>query len=118
MKARRVLMQSLLYLIILSWCCTLTASEPHRLEAEQQHMGTTFRIVAYAVDEGVGHAAIKSAFARIRELDERLSDYRSDSEVMQLCSTAPHAAPVAVSHDLWRVLRQAEEISRVSDGAF
>jgi thiamine biosynthesis lipoprotein len=85
---------------------------------EEQHMGTTYRIVAYAIDEAVGKAAIARAFARIDELDARLSDYRSDSELMQLCSTAPHARQVDVSDDLWRVLRQSTAVSDASDGAF
>ena len=95
-----------------------SAAEPVRVEAAQPHMGTMFRIVAYATDQQVADAAIARAFERIAALDRCMSDYQSDSELMRLCHSAPHEQPVEVSEDLWRVLRQADEISRATGGAF
>src|SRR5262249_41794121 len=69
----------------------------------EPHMGTTFRIVLYAADEETARRAAKAAFARAAELDAILSDYRPNSELMQLCKKAG-GEPVPVSEDLFKVL--------------
>jgi thiamine biosynthesis lipoprotein len=46
-----------------------------------------------------------------------MSDYRPTSELMRLCAKAGGPA-VKVSRDLLKVLLKAQEISRLSDGAF
>jgi thiamine biosynthesis lipoprotein len=76
-------------------------------------MGTLVRITIYAPDA----SPIAAAFARIRELDQKLSDYKPDSELNQVCRTA-HDRPVRVSDDLWRVLIAAQKLSHQTDGAF
>jgi thiamine biosynthesis lipoprotein len=84
-------------------------------------MGTVFRIVLFAPDEGDARAAAEEAFARIRELDEKLSDYDRESELSRLCARAAESAPtpaVEVSADLIEVLNRAQEIARRSAGAF
>jgi thiamine biosynthesis lipoprotein len=88
-----------------------------RYEFTSVHMGTTFRIVLYAPDEKVAKTAADAAFKRIAELDGIMSDYKSTSELMQLCKKAG-GEPVPVSDDLFRVLTRALEISRLTDGAF
>jgi thiamine biosynthesis lipoprotein len=79
-------------------------------------MGTTFRIVLYAETKDAAEAAAKAAFARVAELDVMMSDYKKDSELMKLCATSN--TPVSVSADLFQVLQKAEEMSKLSDGAF
>ncbi|GIW91472.1 MAG: FAD:protein FMN transferase [Pirellulaceae bacterium] len=97
----------------------LSAQEAAQLfEASQSLMGTQVRILAYADDRERFDQATRAAFDRIAELDSILSDYRSDSEVMRLCATAPHNEPVAVSDDLFEVLRLSQQISEASGGAF
>jgi thiamine biosynthesis lipoprotein len=81
-------------------------------------MGTTARIVLYAAEEAEAEAALDAAFARIAELDAKLSDYQPESELMRLCASAPHATPMPVSDDLWNVLKMSVEWSRRTDGAF
>jgi len=93
-------------------------AEPVRVERSEPHMGTLFRIVVHADSERDAERAVAAAFARIADLDERLSDYRADSELMRLCDAAPHAEPVEVSRDLWEVLDQAGTVSVASEGAF
>ncbi|HEY3132723.1 MAG TPA: FAD:protein FMN transferase [Acidobacteriota bacterium] len=80
-------------------------------------MGTRFKIVLYARDAEQGAQASRAAFDRIAHLDEIMSDYRQDSELMRLCAEAG-GPPVKVSGDLFRVLGRSQEISRLSDGAF
>jgi thiamine biosynthesis lipoprotein len=88
-----------------------------RFEFSQPHMGTTFRVVLYAPDKQTAERAQRAAFARIADLDARLSDYRSDSELMRACRDAVRH-PVTLSDDVFRVLSTGQELSRRSDGAF
>jgi thiamine biosynthesis lipoprotein len=80
-------------------------------------MGTTVRIVLYARDEARARTISDRAFARIAELDARLSDYRDDSELMRLCAGAGGPA-VPVSDDLARVLDAAQRFAARTGGAF
>jgi thiamine biosynthesis lipoprotein len=88
-----------------------------RYEFEQPHMGTLVRIVLFAPGAAAADAAAAAAFARIAALDQVLSDYRESSELMRLCRQAG-GGPVAVSDDLFRVLRAGQQFARESDGAF
>jgi len=83
----------------------------------EPHMGTRFQIVLYAPEEATAKAAAKAAFARIAELDGIMSDYRASSELNQLCQKAG-GPPVKVSADLFAVLQKAQEVSKLSAGAF
>jgi FAD:protein FMN transferase len=97
----------------------LTGPEPHltRFTFREPHMGTTFKVVLYAADESTADRAAKAAFQRIATLDAIMSDYRPNSELMQLCQKAG-GEPVRVSEPLFYVLARAQEVSRLSDGAF
>jgi thiamine biosynthesis lipoprotein len=80
-------------------------------------MGTTFRIVLYAPGEAPAKLASDAAFARIAELDQKLSDYKEDSELMRLCKQAG-GPPVPVSTEVFAVLAESQQLSRRSTGAF
>ncbi len=88
-----------------------------RFSSAEVHMGTQFRIIVHAPDEAAAQTAMKAAFARIAELDGIMSDYRPASELMRLCQKAG-GEPIPVSDDLFTVLAKAQEVSRLSDGAF
>ena len=85
-----------------------------RFEAVEPAMGTLFRIVVYAESATHARTGFDAAFARARELDARLSDYRPDSELNQLCQ----ARRLQPSADLLAVLTIALDIARTSHGAF
>lgn len=76
-------------------------------------MGTVFRVVVYAEGEAAARKAIDGAFARCRELDGKLSDYKADSELNALGVEARAASP-----ELIGVLRTAREVAEATDGAF
>ena len=86
-------------------CVALVAADaaPPRYEYSEPHMGTTARVVLYAADRAQAERAARAAFARIAALDQALSDYRPDSELMRLCARAGQGA-VAIGADLFRVL--------------
>jgi FAD:protein FMN transferase len=92
----------------------LSAAALERFEAVEPHMGTLVSIRLYAPDAETAKHAFARAFQRIRELDDRLSDYRPDSEVNRL----PTGQPVDVSQDLFAVVDIATQIAKETDGAF
>jgi thiamine biosynthesis lipoprotein len=89
-----------------------------RYEQAQPHMGTQFGIALYAPDEETARKAFEAAFARIGELDDRMSDYDATSELSRLSQASPTAAPVKLSEDLGTVLAASQNLSRRSGGAF
>jgi FAD:protein FMN transferase len=90
--------------------CSLVQAE--RFEQVEPHMGTLVRITIYSKDA----SPLRAAFQRIAKLDEKLSDYKPESELNRLCRT--HNQAVEVSQDLFRVLEASERLSRLTDGAF
>lgn len=94
------------------------ASQLHRFQRMQPHMGTSFGIVLYAADERTANRAFEAAFARISDLDRICSDYDLDSELSRLSAQSPTQQPVPVSDDLYKVLRLSRELSDRTNGAF
>jgi thiamine biosynthesis lipoprotein len=80
-------------------------------------MGIDARLVVYAADQKSAEDACSAAFDRIAQLDSIMSDYRPNSELMQLCAKAGGPA-IEVSPDLFKVLQRAQQVSRQSQGAF
>ncbi len=109
--------------ILTVWTAVLAAgavrAEPplSRFTFHEVHMGTEFRILLYAPDQETAGKAAAAAFARIAFLDATMTDYRPTSELMRLCAKSG-GEPVKVSDELFFVLSEAEETSRISDGAF
>jgi len=96
------------------------ADTPKRFEFTSVHMGTEWKIVAYATDEKTADAATEAAFKRVAELDNVMSDYNPKSELMKLCASndAAPGKPIGVSDDLLKVLTLAQGVSEQTDGAF
>lgn len=107
----------ILSLIVLSGCATQPTLE--RYEFTRLQMGVQAQIVLYAPigEREAASGVAAAAFAEIARLEQIMSDYRPDSELMQLCSRAG-GGPVAVSDDLFEILTSAQEISQLSGGAF
>jgi len=80
-------------------------------------MGTVFEIAAYDSSPERASRAIDDAFAEVVRLDSVLSDYNPDSELSRLNRTA-HFQRQRVSPDLYRVIEQSVQYSRISDGEF
>jgi thiamine biosynthesis lipoprotein len=97
----------------------LRAANPQlkRFEYSLPRMGTMFRIEMYAADSVQASKAAEAAFARAEELEQIMSDYRPDSELMRLCREGA-AAPFPVSSDLYDVLAKSLWVSGLSHGLF
>ncbi len=109
--------------LLLYWLVTANAAHaqapgPMRFEFTQVEMGVQFRLVFYASSAEAANKAATATFDRIKELNDILSDYDSNSELMKLCTASSPGHPVEVGPDLWNVLKSSDEISRLSDGAF
>jgi thiamine biosynthesis lipoprotein len=55
-----------------------------RREYSAVHMGVPVRMILHAPSDVVAGNAARAAFARIAELDDKMSDYRPQSEVRLL----------------------------------
>ena len=80
-------------------------------------MGTEFTLVLYTDNPEHATRASRLAFDRIHAIDVALTDYDPTSELMRLVDQAG-GPPVAVSADLFEVLRRAKEMYDRSAGAF
>ncbi|MBV6458744.1 MAG: hypothetical protein HONBIEJF_01882 [Fimbriimonadaceae bacterium] len=88
-----------------------------RFTFTQVHMGMEARIVVYAPNQARAEDACEAAYKRIAEIDTIMSDYRQDSELMRFCDKAGGGRR-KISPDLFRVFARAQEISKLSGGAF
>jgi FAD:protein FMN transferase len=88
-----------------------------RFEYSLPRMGTMFRVEMYAASSSRASEAAEAAFARAEELEQIMSDYRPESELMRLARNGA-AAPFPLSDDLYNVLAKSLWTSGLSHGAF
>ena len=96
----------------------LAANPPlKRFEYSLPRMGTMFHIEMYSASSAQASKAAEAAFARAEELEQIMSDFRADSELMRL-SRQGATAPFPVSSDLYDVLAKSLWTSELSRGLF
>jgi thiamine biosynthesis lipoprotein len=106
-------------IITLVWMTQSTSAQSHeRFSFAEPHLGTIVEFTIYAPEETVANDAARSGFARVKQLDLIFSDYKPESEVMQLCRTAGSGRPTKVSPELFQCLKLSMAISEKSEGAF
>jgi len=93
------------------------AQESLRLEKSADAMGSTYSISVYGSDRVKMEAAIDAAFDEVKRLDDLLSNYKPDSEWSQVNRSAAQK-PVKLSSEMFQLLQQCVEYSRLSEGAF
>lgn len=94
-----------------------TPSSFQRFVYHKGAMGTVFTITLYAEDETLAKAAADAAFARVIQLNDIMTDYDRDSELMRFC-LSPYGKPVKLSEDLFRVISRSQWLAEQTDGAF
>lgn len=104
----------LLLLVLLS---TAANAAQQRFEYSEVAMGVRARIVLYASDEAIAQKAARAAYDRIAALEDVMSDYRPDSELMRLSAKSGGPA-VKVSPEMLFILQKSQALAKRSDGAF
>jgi FAD:protein FMN transferase len=110
---RRHARRLLLPLLILSSALPCRAAQPLE-RTEVNLLGTTCMVRIYA---GGTAAALDAAFARIKEIEKRMTITQEDSEVIRV-NKAAGLHPVAVTADVLRVVERGLYYSRQGNGAF
>lgn len=80
-------------------------------------MGTVFEIVAYGESAAQASAAVDQALQEVVRLDGVMSDYKTDSALSRL-NHSSHSRAERVPPDLYRVIGEALQYSRLSGGKF
>ncbi|HEX3719936.1 MAG TPA: FAD:protein FMN transferase [Verrucomicrobiae bacterium] len=106
--------------LLVSGCVTTPqATGPTtRYVFQQTEMAVPFRIILYASSKNAAEGAQAAAFARVRQINDEMTDYDSDSELSRLSQTSGQDKEVQVSPDLWKVLERAQDLAERSHGAF
>jgi thiamine biosynthesis lipoprotein len=105
--------------LILAFACALgpgCRTPLARFEFTEVHMGVPVRTVLFAASEDTARDVARAGYARIRDLDRVMSDYRPDSELNALSPRAGEWVPV--SRELFQVLARAKSIAQQTGGAF
>ncbi len=90
---------------------------PARASHAREVMGTLATLTAVAADEATAKAAVAAGYARLDDVDRRMSDYLPDSEVSRVNRTAG-GEPVPVSPETFHCVRRAIEFGRAGGGVF
>jgi thiamine biosynthesis lipoprotein len=98
-------------------CSSQPKQRGQRYNYAQIKMGVQARLVVYACDEATAENACRASYARVEALENAMSDYRRDSELLRLCAQAG-GPPVKVSDDLFYILQKAQKFSQETAGAF
>ena len=80
-------------------------------------MGTVFTLTFYAPDSAAALIAAQAASARVQQLNDVMTDYDPESELMRL-SRSPTNQPVPLSDDLFAILAESQRLAEISGGAF
>lgn len=99
-------------------CAFATAAHAEWIErVEDGIMGTRIVVELWADSREQGDAAVEAVLAEMRRVDRDMSTYKSTSEVSRVNAEAAKA-PLRISPELFDLLTQALEYSRITDGAF
>lgn len=109
------LVRSLLYLAALAplWGCERA---PRTVTRTEMHMGTLVSVRVDGLDYAAAQPHLDAAFAAIRAVDERFSNYKPDSELSTLNAKAAHW-PQPVSEEMAFLLGEAVRWGERSGGA-
>jgi len=90
-------------------------SEASRVFRARAEMGTVLEIDAIGPDASATEQAVDAAFRAVEDVDRRLSNFRSDSELSR-ANAAGAGEPFALSPATWRSLSRAFGVARETDG--
>lgn len=104
---------------ILFFLPALTLSQDlQRYDFQSRHMGTQVQIMLYATSEPEAETAANSAFDRIEEINQSMSDYIDESELNRLSRLSGSGNWMEISRSFFDVLKESVLISQKTDGLF
>jgi thiamine biosynthesis lipoprotein len=107
-----------LIMALLLCCALLTPAHAEWFSrTDDGIMGTRIVAELWADDAAQGNAAIEVVLAEMRRIDEAMSTYKPTSEVSKVNAEAAQH-PVKITKELFDLLTQAVEFSRITEGAF
>ena len=90
-----------------------------RYEFQEQKMGVPTSLILYAPDEEIAKEAAGAVWRKFDELNAILSDWDSESEIIQACRRSEATNDfVPISDELRRALKESEKYCRLTGGAF
>ena len=90
-----------------------------RFEYKAEKMAVPVRLIFYAESKEKAEEAAAAVYSRFDELNEMMSDYNPESEIVRACRESGETGkPVEISQSLYAVLKRAREINQLSEGAF
>ncbi len=101
-------------------CALAVGVSPARAETVRDvrlKMGSRFELTAVHVDRAAAQAAIDAAYLEIDRIESVISSWRETSETSAV-NRAAGSYPVAVSGELFELIRRALKVSVLTDGAF
>lgn len=117
-KVRSIAIIVIILLLIALLFVSIVTKRPVELESGYRLvMGTFARVVVVAKDTGTAQKCIEAAFAEIENVDNLMSDYKSDSEIGIVNNKAAEKA-VQVGESTFEVLQRSIEFSKLTNGAF
>jgi thiamine biosynthesis lipoprotein len=102
------------FFALMLFCAGAGWAAGNRSRTEIDLLGTTCTITLY---KGGSQAALDAAFARLAEIDARMTISKSESEVMSV-NRAAGQRPIAVTPDVFFVIKRGLDFSGLSGGAF
>ena len=105
-------------IVALALLCLVRTAHAEWLErVEDGIMGTRIVVELWSDDRGKGNETIEAVLAEMRRVDQDMSTYKPTSEVSKVNAEAAKG-PVQISEELFDLLTQALEYSRLTEGAF
>lgn len=109
---------SVLFVVFFATVSSIRSSENQLLVYKKKYiMGTVFEIAAYDQTSEHASVALENAFQEIVRVDNLLSNYKTDSALSSLNRSA-HFHAKKVPPDLYRVVEESVQFSRLSGGRF
>ena len=116
--SKRGLSLVLILVFLLSGCENNNSIKKYPFNYSGSTMGTRFSIKASQLPAGVEAGSIELLITnRLTEINQSMSTYIPDSE-LSLINSSANISPQIISAELFKVIAMAQQVSRLSAGAF
>ena len=86
-------------------------------KADRAIMGTAIHVELWHTDKSIAEKNIQRVFTEMRRIDSTMSPYKKDSE-LSLINQQASKHPLKISTELFNLIQQSINISKISKGAF